>query len=148
MIFVDTGAWIALMNRKDENHDDAVAIYRNLKQRREQLFTTDHVINEIVTYLRSRRSQAFQFLDIIGCAEKTSVLTVPTVSSPIFEEAKRLFREHNGIFTFTECTSLAFCRRHEILEVFAYNQNFTAMKLVLVAHQPTQKHSSSADSPT
>ena len=132
MIFVETGAWIALSNRKDKNHDDAVAIYRNLKQSRERLLTTDHVINETVTRLRSRRSKAFQFLDVIGGAEKTDVLTVSRVSRPIFEEAKRLFRKYNGIFSFTECTSLAFCRQHGILEVFAFNRNFTAMKLALV----------------
>ena len=31
MIFVDSGAWIALSNRRDQHHDDAVIIYTTLK---------------------------------------------------------------------------------------------------------------------
>lgn len=138
MTFVDTGAWTSLLNRRDENHTDAVAIYSNLRQSRERLLTTDHVINETVTYLRSRRSQAFQFLDVIGCAERTDVLTVARVNRSIFEESKRMFRHYNGIFSLTECTSLSFCRQHGILEVFAFNPNFAKMKLALVTHQPAR----------
>ena len=32
MIFVDTGAWIALSDQRDQYHGDAVAIYTQLKQ--------------------------------------------------------------------------------------------------------------------
>lgn len=138
MIFVDTGAWIALLNRKDENHDDAVVIYSNLKQYRERLLTTDYVINDTVTCLGSRHSKAFDFLDLIAHADKTDVLTVARINKPIFEEAKRMFRHYNGIFSLTECTSLSFCRQHGILEAFAFNPNFAKMKLVLVTHQPAR----------
>ena len=147
MTFVDTGAWIALLNQKDENHGDAVAIYSNLRKHRNPLLTTDYVINETVTRLRPIPSKAFQFLDFIGRAEKTDVLTVAIVSRFIFEESKRLFRTYNGIFSLTECTSLEFCRQHGILEVFAFNQNFTKMKLVLATYQPTQKPPTSTDLP-
>ncbi len=30
MIFVDSGAWIALVDRRDQHHDTAVAIYNDL----------------------------------------------------------------------------------------------------------------------
>ena len=46
MIFVDSGAWIALLNQKDQYHDDAVVIYNGLKQQRVRLLTTDYVIDE------------------------------------------------------------------------------------------------------
>ena len=32
MIFVDSGAWIALVNRRDQRHDDAVETFNNLVQ--------------------------------------------------------------------------------------------------------------------
>ena len=32
MIFVDSGAWIALMNQDDQHHDDTEAIYNDLVQ--------------------------------------------------------------------------------------------------------------------
>lgn len=41
MIFVDTGAWISLVDRADQYHREATAIYARLKQQRARLATTD-----------------------------------------------------------------------------------------------------------
>ena len=32
MIFVDTGAWIAILNPNDQYHREAVAVYRHFQQ--------------------------------------------------------------------------------------------------------------------
>ena len=32
MIFVNTGAWIALLNRNDQHHQEAATVYKNLQQ--------------------------------------------------------------------------------------------------------------------
>ncbi len=52
MIFVDTGAWIAIFNPRDQHHHEAVAIYNDLRRREIKLLTTDYVIDETVTRLR------------------------------------------------------------------------------------------------
>ena len=52
MIFVDSGAWIALVNRRDGHHNDAVETFYNLGQQKTQLLTTDHVIAETANRLR------------------------------------------------------------------------------------------------
>ena len=33
MIFVDTGAWIAISNPRDQHHREAMAIYNDLRHR-------------------------------------------------------------------------------------------------------------------
>ena len=72
MIFVDTGAWIALLNQRDQYHDDAVVIYNGLKQQKARLLTTDYVIDETVTWLKYRSSHqvAVRFLDLVESVEK------------------------------------------------------------------------------
>ena len=45
MIFVDTGAWIAIYKRNDLHHREAMAIYNNLRDQETQLLTTDYVIS-------------------------------------------------------------------------------------------------------
>ena len=40
MIFVDTGAWIAILNPNDQYHREAVAVYRHFQQQKTLLLTT------------------------------------------------------------------------------------------------------------
>lgn len=44
MIFVDTRAWIALSDKKDQGHGNATTIYAQLKRQKERLLTTDYIM--------------------------------------------------------------------------------------------------------
>ena len=41
MIFVDSGAWIALSHPRDQHYDNAVAVFNDLVQQDAQFLTTD-----------------------------------------------------------------------------------------------------------
>lgn len=49
--FVDSSAILAMVNRGDPTHEQAVAVYHELVDQGYRLFTTDHVINETVQML-------------------------------------------------------------------------------------------------
>jgi predicted nucleic acid-binding protein len=97
MIFVDSGAWIALLNQKDPHHDDAVAIYNDLVQQNAQLLTTDYVIDETVTRLRYdwSHSGAVQFLNFI---KRTKEATEEVVALTVAEIDNLLFKKQIGSF--------------------------------------------------
>jgi predicted nucleic acid-binding protein len=97
MIFVDTGGWIALSDRKDQHHCNAVAIYTRLKRRKEKLLTTDYIIDETVTRLRYDLSHltAVKFLNFIERSEETGVLTIIRIDETLFQKAKILFRRYD-----------------------------------------------------
>ena len=67
MIFVDTGAWIALLNRNDQHHQEAATVYKSLRQQRIRLLTINYVIDETITRLRYdiSHSVAVMFLERI-----------------------------------------------------------------------------------
>ena len=134
MIFVDTGAWIAVYKRNDRHHRAAVAIYNNLRAREIQLLTTDYVIDEAVTRLRydANHSVAVAFLEFIGNAEMAGGLTVLAIDKDLFEKAKALFRQYDSTrLSFTDCTSFVVCRENNILEGFAFDQHFSMMGIDL-----------------
>jgi predicted nucleic acid-binding protein len=135
MIFVDTGAWIALSDRKDQHHGDAVAIYTRLKRRKERLLTTDYLVDETVTRLRYdlSHSAAVKFLDFIERAEETGVLTVIRIDETLFREAKTFFRQYDSAtLSFTDCTSFVVCQMYRISEAFAFDQHFAMMGITLL----------------
>ena len=50
-LFVDTGAWYALIDRNDPDHKNAADFFRSNKT---PLITTNFIFDETVTLLRSR----------------------------------------------------------------------------------------------
>ena len=136
MIFIDTGAWIALSDRKDQYHRDAIVIYTRLKQKKELLLTTDYIIDETVTRLRYDigYSTTIKFLDLIERTKKTDVLTVIRIDDNLFQEAKLLFQKYDSvILSFTDCTSFAVCQKYKIRETLAFDQHFSMMGITLLS---------------
>ncbi len=134
MIFVDTGAWIAIYKRNDRHHPEAMTIYNNLRDREAQLLTTDYVIDETVTRLRydTNHSIAVAFLEFIGNAEIAGGLTVIEIDKDVFEKAKALFRQYDSArLSFTDCTSFVVCHENNIRETFAFDQHFSMMGINL-----------------
>ena len=134
MIFVDSGAWIALLDRRDQHHDDAIIIYATSKQQNTRFLTTDYVIDETATWLRYRVNYlvAVEFLDLIESSEGAGDLTVAAIDSVLFQEAERLFRQYDTAeLSFTDCTSFVVCRSHNVSEAFAFDQHFPMMGITL-----------------
>ncbi len=134
MIFVDTGAWIALLNQRDQHHHDAVVMFNNLQQQQIRLLTTDYVIDETATRLRydTNHSLAVQFLNRIDLFVETEVLTVAEIDEMVFTEAKTLFSQYDSArLSFTDCTSFVICRVNNITEAFAFDHHFTIMGIEL-----------------
>ncbi len=138
MIFVDTGALIALADRKDQYHSEAVKIYTRLKLRKEHLLLTDYVIDETVTRLRYDLNHlvASKFLDFIERVEKTGVMTIETINKALFQKAKSIFRKYDdSVLSFTDCASFAVCKKHKISEAFAFDRHFTMMGISLLSSE-------------
>ena len=134
MIFVDTGAWIAISNPRDQHHHEAVTIYHRTQQQETDFLTTDYVIDETVTRLRydTNHSIAVMFLNRIELLVETGVLTFVEVDKDVFEKAKALFRQYDSArLSFTDCTSFVVCGENNISEAFAFDQHFPIMGINL-----------------
>jgi predicted nucleic acid-binding protein len=134
MIFVDTGAWIAISNPKDQYHREAVTIYNDLRHRETQLLTTDYVIDETVTRLRydENHRMAVLFLRHIEHLERAADVILAAIDNDLFLKAKALFRQYDSArLSFTDCTSFVVCRENHINEAFAFDRHFSIMGINL-----------------
>lgn len=121
MIFVDTGAWYASLVPTDPDHARAV---QWLAANHSPLLTTDYVIDETLTLLRTRgeRKRAIllgaRFFDH-GFAEIHQITPVDlTLSWRTFER----FDDKN--WSFTDCTSKVVMEQLNIKVAFAFDHHF------------------------
>lgn len=53
-LFVDTSAWLALYDKQDQFHKQAVEKNLVIKKERIELITSEYILDEIITLIRFR----------------------------------------------------------------------------------------------
>lgn len=129
MIFVDTGAWFSAFVPWDVDHSAAVAWFLG---NQEPLLTTDFVVDETLTLLRSRgeRSRALalcqRFFD-------GSLATLHFLTEDDLRDASDVFRRYSDKdWSFTDCSSKVVVERLGIKMAFAFDRHFLQFGTVVV----------------
>ncbi|MDQ7826676.1 MAG: PIN domain-containing protein [Candidatus Eremiobacteraeota bacterium] len=123
-VFVDTGAWYALVDSHDPDHRQAETF---LKSNTLPMVTTNFVFDESVTLIKKRLGHhvAVEFGERL--MKSPSVMVLP-VEPRDQEEAWRIFSEYRDLdFTYTDCTSFAVMKRLSLVTAFAFDSHFTMM---------------------
>lgn len=121
MIFVDTGAWFALVVPTDPNHSHAATLLRSITK---PLFTTDYIVDETLTLLRARGERR-RAVEIGGKFFDGSIAIVHRLSEEDIERAWAVFRDFTDKeWSFTDCTSKVVIDRFGIKSAFAFDHHF------------------------
>jgi predicted nucleic acid-binding protein len=124
VIFVDTSFWVALRQRRDTNHDAAVALWP--RHADAALVTTSGVRGETWTFLRRRsgHAAAVNFLDAL---EKSPRVQVVGIGEDIDRRAMRWLRQHDEReYSWVDATSFAVMRETRIRSALAFDGDFAA----------------------
>jgi hypothetical protein len=131
MIFVDTGAWIALEDMHDKNHVVATKFREKLSAEKESFVTTSYVLDETYTFLLINigYEKAIYFHDRVKRMEESSLLEIIHITEQLKEEAWMIFERFNRdkMWSFTDCTSKAVMDLSQIDEVFTFDDHFEQM---------------------
>jgi predicted nucleic acid-binding protein len=125
MIFVDTGAWAALFVPADPLHGAARAWFQ---MNRDRLVTSDYVVDEVLTLLKTRFStQAASRAGQMLFGERLASLVYLTPED--VERGWKIFRSHTDKrWSFTDCSSLAMMQRMQISLAFTFDKHFSQMR--------------------
>ena len=143
-VFVDAGAFIALLSEDDRHHEEAARTYGTLLRNRQLLYTTNHIVDETCSWLlRNRASShraALTFGDMIRAVSvPVTVGDLPdrvqqskmmlVYSTPEVENlAWEILAEYDSAgFSYTDCTSFAVMTILFIKKAFTFDAHFDVM---------------------
>lgn len=128
-IFVDTGAWYALVDSDDADHAAAAAFLTGNKT---PLITTNLVFTETITLIRYRLGHKAALTFGQNLKESNSVRLVG-VTPGDEERAWEIFaRYRDQDFSFVDCVSFSVMERMKLTEAFAFDRHFSVMKFAVV----------------
>ena len=125
-VFVDTGAWYALTDRRDPDHEPVAAALREYRGR---LLTSSFVLDETLTLVRYRLG--WTIAQRLGAQLRTGSLARLERISPTDEGAAwTIFSTYSDqSFSFTDCTSFALCNRLKVPRCIAIDSDFRSVGL-------------------
>lgn len=128
-LFVDTSAWCAVFDRRDQNHQEAADLLSSLKGKPVRLITSDYVFDETVTLLRARAGHSSAV--VFGERLLKGSVAIEEIDTQIQTEAWDLFVTYEDLdCSFTDCTSFALMRNHRLEHAFTFDRHFWRMGFV------------------
>lgn len=128
-VFVDSGAWFAVLVPDDADHLAAAAWFSTHAVK---LVTSDYVLDEALTLLRVRQ-QPRHALSLGRWLMEQQTESVIRVTDADLAEAWRIFRDFGDkAWSFTDCTSYAVMQRLSITTAFAFDEHFRQFGTVRV----------------
>jgi predicted nucleic acid-binding protein len=133
MIFVDSSAWIALLDSRDGFHQEASAFQRVLGRGvHGRLVTTDYVLDESVTYLRLRAGpeEIRRFREVLSTSESLQV--VWTSPDRFWAAWEMLEKRPDNQWSLTDCLSFITMTSLGIRSAFGFDSDFLQAGFVLL----------------
>lgn len=125
-VFVDTSAWIMLLNKSEELHEDASSIYNNLLEG-VFLVTSNMVVGETYTWLRKKVgfAPAFRYLSALERKEKLGQIAIMYSDALLEKEAVNILEQFKDQdFSFMDAVSFTLMRKNGVRKAFAYDRHF------------------------
>lgn len=125
-IFIDTGAFIALISKDDNFHKQAVRIFQEAYEASHKLFTCDYVLDEFLTWARCKKKysvdQIVSFINGLYVAD----IQIVGITRELFDDALKLMKKYDDqFFSFTDCVSFEVMKEMKIKSVISTDKHFT-----------------------
>jgi hypothetical protein len=121
LIFVDTGAFLALYLKRDQYHRQAHKTFRALPR---PFSTSNHVVDELATLLGRIAGYRYAADRIHDLYVSESIEVVASTRDDEMEAIRWMRKYADKEISFTDCISFAVMRRAGIRTVFTFDRHF------------------------
>lgn len=123
-LFVDTSFFKAYADIKDDFHSEALKIFQKLKEEKAQLITSNYILDETFTVIRSKCGLAVakQFKKILEQFEADLKVMRVLVTDEV--NAWDFFLKDWSDLSFTDCVSFAMMKRLNIKIAATFDRHF------------------------
>jgi hypothetical protein len=132
-LFIDTSAWMAIVDVKDANHQAASAFQDGIDGGR-RLVVTNYILDELLTLVLMDLGyrSAVDIKSKLDRLWQDGILDVVWVDSALADSAWSVFERFNQDkrWSFTDCVSFAVMKSRAITEAFAFDHHFEQMGFV------------------
>lgn len=123
-IFIDTAAWIALLNSRDNLHQKARLIMDDLIENKNPLVTTEFVLMEVADAISAPRSRP-KTIDFIDNILLLPILLVIPASQDLWKAGWQLYKQRSDKeWGLTDCTSFIVMKQENIKIAFTADHHF------------------------
>lgn len=123
-VFVDTSAWLALINEADMDHVKAKTIRDKLLRSKKRFFVTNYIIVEIANSLCKTRWRSYA-VKLINSIHETESIEVVELDKEISEEAWNMYSTRTDKeWSLTDCASFVVMKRYGIQDAFTNDHHF------------------------
>lgn len=130
-VFVDTSAWYALWNEKDQDHQRAVEIYSRLKETAETLVTNNLVLTESVALVANRMGWAKARI-FCGALTQSAAVKIHYLTQEQFTAICDKFRTFSGQASLVDCSAFLTMESQKIRRAFAFDRDFRKAGFILL----------------
>ncbi len=124
-LFVDTAAWLALNDKTDQHHKEALIKVSKIKESRVELVTSEYIFDEAITLIRYRVSH-YSAVIFGESMLNSSIVKVLDVANKDRLKAWELFQKYKDKeLSFTDCTSFVLMNDLKLHKVFTFDAHFS-----------------------
>ncbi len=131
-IFVDTSAFIAIVNPKDSHHTEAITRRKCIKEEKIQCYTSNLVLYETLTWLAIKLGPDAAVQLGEGILQESPHLNMLYLDREDELASLKVLKKYHQIpLSFADASSLHFIHKYQLDQVFGFDEHFTKVNLIL-----------------
>lgn len=135
-IFIDTSSFVALQNKKDPSHNQAIKISKLLLKKKFELYTSSDIVGETITVLSKKLSkkEAHLFYEEY---HKSDIKEIH-INESIHQETRKFFLKlKSKNISFIDCSSVVAMKSKGIKNIFSFDQDFKKLGILMISASST-----------